>query len=84
MSNRFKTNKKQTISDEEMQQYLNTTGNAGTKHDHPEWDRKPRSVVERGDSYENDFEADYDSDKERTIAREVSREEKISARRAEF
>jgi len=87
MSNRFKKAKKEnTISPEEMQKYINTTGNAGATHDHPEWaERSPRSLVEKGalgmDIDCDDNIMDYDADKERTIVRNQGREDKINARK---
>lgn len=87
MSNRFKKTKKENIiSPEEMQKYINTTGNAGVTHDHPEWsERSPRSLVERGaygpDTEVDDEETVHNEDKERTIVRNQGREDKINARK---
>ena len=87
MSNRFKKQKKEkTISPEEMMHYINTTGNAGVTHEHPEWsERAPKSLVEKGasgvDTNGDDGIMDYDADKERTIVRNQGREDKLNARK---
>lgn len=72
MSNRFKDFKKTksvTLTQEELEKYSNTVGNAGVDHSKPEWEVKdaPAETVDT-------VERDDSEDKTRTIEREGARE----------